>query len=279
MGSADEVTASATLKNVLTTFAAYTVSHVIVDGVWRRAMPAHYKSLSRRDRIYLAEKIASSVNALVVSGLAYKSIFVDGDYDADTMHPYPLTAHRAFVHLCGYTMYDLGTMWLQGGDHWSMWAHHTMSLYGTALITYLRNPSFYPLLFGVSEITALANNVVWYLQTLRPASRAMPYVLTARAAAFTFCRVWIGPYALYRAYTNAARDVALGSAPTVWQALWAQWSGKTADVIPLAAVATAFNVLLLTYMNAGWTVAVWKLAIRGWARRRVGSPAGAKKAN
>ncbi|KAI9221661.1 hypothetical protein BC828DRAFT_380412 [Blastocladiella britannica] len=244
-----------TLTGVASTFLAYTAGHALVDRVWQVAAPARYASLSRRDRIYLAEKVSSSVNAVVVSALGAATIFGRrGEYSNDLMHAYPLSAHHAFVHLCGYTIYDLGTMWMQGGDHWSMWVHHIMSAYGTSLIMYYKNPSFFPLLFGVSEITALANNVVWYLQTLRPSSRSLPYVLMGRAIMFTVARVWIGPYALMRMLAHAEWSP---------RKLVAQWF-EDPDMSRVASVLTLVNVLTIAYFNVGWTIAVWKLAIRGW---------------
>ncbi|ORZ38361.1 hypothetical protein BCR44DRAFT_47527 [Catenaria anguillulae PL171] len=250
--------AKATLARISATFISYSLAHGVLDFAWRHKLgPQRYNALSRRDRIYLAEKVCSSVNALVVSGLAFKAIFLDKAYDGDTMHPYPPLAHEAFSHLCGYTIYDLVTMWFQGGDHWSMWTHHLMSLYGTSLIIYLRNPSFYPLLFGVAEITALANNLVWYLQTLAPTSRIIPFALVARAVMFILTRVWIGPYAMFRAWANADFDLTK---------LWMQWA-KDPQVAKIAAVLTMVNVFTIGWFNVGWTIATCKLAVRGWRKK------------
>ncbi|KNE70808.1 hypothetical protein AMAG_14924 [Allomyces macrogynus ATCC 38327] len=243
-----------TVRTVMLNLAAYAAAHVVLDRVWQKCLgQAKYKALSRRDRIYLAEKILSSVNALVTSGLAFKAIFLDKAYDGDVLNPYPNLAHTVFASMCGYTIYDLFTMWAQGGDHWSMWIHHIMSLYGTSLIMYFRKPSFFPLLFAVSEITALANNLVWYAQTLRPTSSWLPSLMVARAVTFTVARAWIAPYALARALAQAQYNPAM---------LWAQWFGASSNLARIAAFLTALNVFTIGWFNVGWTTAVWKLAVR-----------------
>ncbi|KAL7752200.1 hypothetical protein RI367_002245 [Sorochytrium milnesiophthora] len=247
----DFTTLSATATNVAKWVTAYSTGHVVASLLWRRVLPRQmYRRLPWRSQVFLSEKIMSSINSVVLCIASYRLIFgQESVYDQDTLTPYPPLVHHAMEALFGYTLYDLITMLVQGTEHWSMWLHHCMSAYGSGLMMYYRQAAFYPALFCFSEITALTNNVCWYLDTLRPGSRARVPALLLRAVSFTLCRVWLGPYAVYHTLRASNGDVAQ---------IRQQWAALPRVV----SVLTTLNVSLMALINVGWTHQAWKLVLR-----------------
>lgn len=119
---------------------AFTCSYTALHLLSRQLMMMQHHSKyilstqlkSLADRVYLPEKVCSSVNGLVtgVSGLyllMHPSHFigVKGVFDC-----YPKFLHLVFSSYVGYSIYDMGTMVIVGNEHYSMWMHHLVGAVG-----------------------------------------------------------------------------------------------------------------------------------------------------
>ncbi|KAJ1506836.1 hypothetical protein HMI54_004759 [Coelomomyces lativittatus] len=244
------------LSTILYSACFYSGCHLVFDAIWKRTLGHKYYKLRKSDRISLPEKISSIIHATYVSVLSSKILFVDCAYSHDTLNAYPLGAHRLFLHYTGYNIYDILTMIMQGDQHWTMWLHHIMGLYGSTLMLYFKKPSFYPFIFFLSEATAITNNLCWYASLLSFKSTSLVKLNVLRAISFVLARVWIGPYAIWRAFEQADYNL---------QTLWNQW---TTQLHPIASTLSVINLILLSYLNFGWTVATIKIALRSLGLRK-----------
>lgn len=164
------------------------------------------------------------------------------------------------------------------GDHWSMWVHHLIGIAGAGSILYVRVGAYWPALFCITEITALPNNVVWYLQTMAiintasardkkskqvltmsesttldsvtPPTTSLLIAHIFRWVSFAFMRIWIAPYSVYHAY-----QVCGG------------WSG----VIEAFAAMPVYSMVgiplvagTMGLLNVVWTIAITNSLTRCW---------------
>ncbi|KAI9146452.1 TLC domain-containing protein [Paraphysoderma sedebokerense] len=254
----DFTSLKATATEVGKTVVFYSVVHVIMDRLFRFVLSNDkYNSFSRRDRIYLAEKICSTINSLYVGVWSAYVIFVQKAYDKDVFTPYPKLGHSVLSHLFGYTIYDIATMIMQRDKDVSMWIHHIAGAYGTGLMMYFKQASFYPILFGVTELTASFNNLVWYIENVTTQGRLHPQYKNAmvlRALSFIAFRVWVFPFSYYYTLKTCNFDVNM-----VWT--------KIRNLHPVVSVLSVLNVHMIGVLNTGWTYAVCKLACRALTGR------------
>ncbi|KAJ3303789.1 Glutathione S-transferase 7 [Blyttiomyces sp. JEL0837] len=123
---------------------AFIIIHVFLDVVVGRAIAARWK-LAMTDRVSF-----TSPDPYMGPGGALATYTPDMDY--------------LFPSYFGYTIYDLLTMFWQPETHWSMWLHHLMGAYGAVGMMFFRRMSIFPCYFMITEITAVANNLLWYAQ-------------------------------------------------------------------------------------------------------------------
>lgn len=228
--------------------------HLVVKPIWRKAVgEKKYTSLKKRERIYLAEKTVSSLNAIVTGGLALYAI-TSGSYAGDVVYPYPKAAHYALAFVCGYSLYDTTVMALGAHEPPIMWAHHILGLGGAFAMMCYRELSFFPVAFAVSELTVLPINLVWYLNKLGISrkSRRMRAALLARAIAFLTLRAPIGLLTFAYAHTNTK-----GGLQALWRRLFVN-----KEVNQFVSRAAAFNVSAFTIMNLLWTYQAVKVAMQ-----------------
>ncbi|KAJ3019566.1 UNVERIFIED_CONTAM: hypothetical protein HDU68_010604 [Siphonaria sp. JEL0065] len=73
----------------------------------------------------------------------------------------------------GYSIYDCITMYFQGDNHWSMWVHHIVGIYGAFGNMVIRKLSVLSTFAMMTEVTAMTVNILWYAETLN-LSRPQP---------------------------------------------------------------------------------------------------------
>ncbi|KAH6599372.1 hypothetical protein BASA50_003069 [Batrachochytrium salamandrivorans] len=230
-------------------------------------------SLSLDNRISVSEKICSSVNSILTGCIGVWIIFLQPQFvGKDLFHVWPLLLDLAFSMYLGYTLYDLLTMVFQK-HHWTMWLHHATGALGAIIMLVYKKGAIYPCYFMITEFTAIINNMLWYVKTIRDADVArnermkagggsaksdlkpppppsLLYVnlMYIRAWAFVFLRVWVGPYALW------VSVVGLGG----WEPLLKEWM-----VLPLPAlVIGSISFAMFTLLNFIWTPAVFAKATK-----------------
>ncbi|KAJ3086495.1 hypothetical protein HK102_013025 [Quaeritorhiza haematococci] len=164
---------------VLESFAAfvmYSTLHLLAVWFFRSSgvvSSETLKQLSRKNRILMSEKVASSVNALIMGLFGIYMMFVQNSFKTNVFTEYPPLLDHLLCNFVGYTIYDVITM-AYAGSHWTMWLHHGVCLYAAIGIMYWRQGAFWNALFTVTELTALAHNMVWYIQYVggeRPQNR------------------------------------------------------------------------------------------------------------
>ncbi|TPX73783.1 hypothetical protein CcCBS67573_g04932 [Chytriomyces confervae] len=186
--------------------AFYCIVHVIVDVLYARAATTKFR-LSFSERISVAEKVCSSINAVYASASAFTIIFIRNAFTADAFNGancaspmsallsvYPkapsdvgfisslLDADWFLPAYIGYSIYDCVTMYFQGDNHWSMWVHHLVGIYGAIGNLHIRKLSVLSTFALGTEITALFVNLVWYAETL---DLNRPQQILARRASIT----------------------------------------------------------------------------------------------
>ncbi|KAJ3112472.1 hypothetical protein HDU96_004519 [Phlyctochytrium bullatum] len=180
--------------------------HFAVDtAIGKKA--AEEKGLNKAERIYISEKVCSTINGVVTAFIGLKSLYFFRDYSRQIRDPFRHAAaltvsaphmvsrwHAArrvggwinmytkdfdwvFPWYLGYTLYDMGTMWFQEPkSHWTMWVHHFMGAYGALGMMFGRQMSIFPVYFMVTEATAVFHNMVWYYQTFFEKKPAPPAI-------------------------------------------------------------------------------------------------------
>ncbi|KAI9204537.1 uncharacterized protein BJ171DRAFT_97402 [Polychytrium aggregatum] len=149
---------------------AYSAVHV---GIVKVAVAANlewfvplatYRSLSHRNQIFTAEKVCSSIHALATGSLAGYLVLSGAFRNANIFTTYPPLLDWIYPHLAGYTLYDMGTMYLQQASHWTMWLHHYMTFYCCLLMPHYRACAIISTYYMVSELTAIFQNCLWFYQ-------------------------------------------------------------------------------------------------------------------
>ncbi len=234
-----------------------------------------------------------------------------------------------FPHYVAYSAYDAATMFVQGEQHWSMWAHHAAGAMGACCMIVFRRGAFFTLWGLLTELTAVTNNALWFAQhpwplyvavaragrrkrgpstsesrsragsgtglrprrpsdaapgapdaqkpaapgppavaplatsdvdeadgvPKRPPTPAVLRLLAVRAASFLLVRLWVMPYAAWRAVREAGG----------WGPLGRQLAAQPWPVIILCPTL----VLVFGILNVLWTVAVCRIWWRGRQRAAV----------
>jgi hypothetical protein len=81
--------------------------------------------------------------------------------------------------------------------------HHWCALIGSILAPVYKDGCFFPVIFGITELTVITNNFTWYLQRLDLKDTELyQNSLFLRAAVFTLIRPFCGVYAIYYAIQN-----------------------------------------------------------------------------
>ena len=78
----------------------------------------------------------------------------------------------SFSLLKGYALYDMVVMYKHGGEALGTWLHHVVLAYGCFLMLGFRQAAFFPLVFTISELTVVPNNLLWIAQKLGTQSRS-----------------------------------------------------------------------------------------------------------
>lgn len=235
------------LRDVCISLAGFTLVHVVSDQIWYNVIGHDlYHWLSPSDRIYLGEKVCSSLHGALSGGGALYSIFIAKDYNRDIVITFPPIIRSVFCLSIGYELYDMATMYLQGSHPAQMWLHHTVVLIGASCSLAYRLGNFSPALFGVSEITVLFSNIRWYLRTFgltnTPGSKLNDTLLLL---AYVLFRVPLLPYFFYHAWKVKQLRAFYVSVP------------------PIVPFLSTLFMFFLTFLNWNWTVAL----IRAYRRR------------
>jgi len=220
----------------------------LMNNVLRSKDPQH--------RRYFAEMVGSTVHA-GFAGISALVVVVAHrrrhGFDTDIFKPYPAWFDVYFSASCGWSLWDMGAM-LGSGEPLSMWLHHLIVLSGSLLIQCYRRAAFFPAAFGLTELTVLPHNAIWYLSALGLRAshpRLEAKLALIRAAFFLLFRFPTGP-------ATIAYAMGVHGGSDFWQ--------KYRGLSPVIQGATAFNVLVLSVLNCVWTWgavrSAWRLAPR-----------------
>ncbi|KAJ3168330.1 hypothetical protein HDU88_001770 [Geranomyces variabilis] len=273
---------------VLNAGSLYVALHVVAAAAVRHKLDL--SSLSRSDRIFLAEKLPSTVSAFLT---AVPSIVLHSrlPWRNDLIAPYPRLLDRILAQHIGYTvpaivnlfvmkmcirihcvfctkyqLYDLAIMAYAGGQHPTAWIHHILGILGTALMRHYRTAAYFPAVFLPTEITVVSTNFLWILQKLgKDDGKAFSWALVLRAILFCLVRAPAGTIGLIYALRVVRRQKAAAEAKNSVTA------SSQAEVQPQRATTpgtlwqqlrqtpsvvwslTTINVLSFTALNFYWT--------------------------
>ncbi|KAI9209608.1 uncharacterized protein BJ171DRAFT_470570 [Polychytrium aggregatum] len=254
-------------------FVASALLHIIAQRLavpWVQARAA--KALSPGDALYLAQKLPSTVNALVVglcSSAAIASGLRDGTLFSSTF--YSDNLDRAFANQAGFMLYDMCVMALHGRESASVWIHHVFGFLGTFLIRIYKQGAGVPGVFAPSELTVLVSNLLWAARKLPDSSLAAASVqarlLRLRALVFLLIRFPVGPYVIARFGRSLLDPKApfFTDRPTRPLHSGAKESQQDEILAPLSSVVVFgcfFNTAVFTLLNTSWTIQVLQSLIR-----------------
>ncbi|KAI9199761.1 uncharacterized protein BJ171DRAFT_570322 [Polychytrium aggregatum] len=186
----------------------YTTVHNCISALVPWIVPhGVLKELCRRDRIMIPEKFCSTLHAVITGTLAAYVIFVQREFhQQDQLYHYPKLLDWALPHLAGYSVYDMGTMYLQGGWGPEVWLHHAMTTYTPVAMMLYRTGAIGVVYLMLVEFTAPFQNGVWFYQKIvRPALHphiprtswrshhdpVYSMLLFLRAISFVVFRAWV----------------------------------------------------------------------------------------
>eukprot|EP01104_Vermistella_antarctica_P004510 TRINITY_DN14949_c0_g1_i1.p1 TRINITY_DN14949_c0_g1~~TRINITY_DN14949_c0_g1_i1.p1 ORF type:complete len:301 (-),score=60.75 TRINITY_DN14949_c0_g1_i1:101-1003(-) len=216
-----------------------TAFHFAFRAMFKRYFGPSYYQMDKSSRIFLSEKIISTLHGLLVGLLSLKMVWYDGVYEDDVLHAWHPLLSWLFGISSGYEVYDMMTMYLQHDQGILMWIHHTVILIGYQISMRTHTLSFLAALLLVTELTCLPSNLHWYLKVLsRKDTRAFHFNQGLRLWSFVLLRLFIVPYAFYRLYLQREEFVD--------NPLWFQ-------------LATVLITGTLGFMNVHWTYTMWVL--------------------
>ncbi|KAJ3124568.1 hypothetical protein HK100_011192 [Physocladia obscura] len=216
LGNNDENLGLVLATRIFVFTAAYCILHVVLDFCVGTKATRRFR-LSFSDRISVSEKVASSLNALYVSSAAIYNVFIADLFVANiskyanltgnvttacptlpmaallavypSISDYPVASPLRFFAAdyvmpayVGYSIYDCITMYFQGDNHWSMWVHHLVGIYGGIGNLYIRRLSVLSTFAMITEVTAFFVNILWYAETL---NENRPQLTPIRRASIT----------------------------------------------------------------------------------------------
>ncbi|CAG7852512.1 SubName: Full=Uncharacterized protein {ECO:0000313/EMBL:CCA73503.1} [Serendipita indica DSM 11827] len=225
-------------------------AHIVASRVWKRILgPKRITALSERERLYLGEKTAATLNGLISGGLATYAVG-SGSWKGDVVQPYPRTAHYALSFFAGFSLYDSVIMALSAREPPMMWIHHCY-----------RRLAFFPLAFTITELTTIPFNLIWYSKLLgfTSASRLVRSLVLVRAVAFLIIRAPIG----FTSVAYAHRQTK-GGIIALWRRLFVREEVKP-TFLPYG---TAFNTILFSVLNLIWTAQALRANLKGSEHKR-----------
>ncbi|KAJ3210839.1 hypothetical protein HDU67_004981 [Dinochytrium kinnereticum] len=272
--------------------------HLTVDAVVGRKAAERLK-LNPAERIFVSEKVCSTLNAVFTSVIGFKTLFFYKNALGQRVDPYALTSVakggwiRAYTRefdwlfpaYLGYTIYDMGTMVVQNPpSHWTMWVHHVMGATGALAMMFGRQMSIFPAYCMITEATAIFHNFLWYYQTFvdrqpnpkpidasttpvppTPPSRVTTTLLGLRAASFLALRVWCAPASLVHAVLLEHRERFPGQAVGVGSLLRASGAMVRRCVLETpwyVGVPGLVMVTMFAVLNGVWSWATVKVFLR-----------------
>jgi hypothetical protein len=218
-------------------------SRVLPALLGQKRMAAVQRSKNRQHPLYFAEMIGSSAHAAFV-GISALWVLIrqrrQHGFDVDVFKPYPKWFDVVFSTSAGWSIWDMVAMY-GAGEHPAMWLHHIIVLTGSVLMQCYRQAAFFPAIFGITELTVLPHNAMWYLSALglqATHARLEARLSLARALFMLVFRLPIGP-------ASIAYAVKVHGGAKFWQQY---------RQLPITVqTATAFNILALSVMNCIWT--------------------------
>ncbi|KAJ3017314.1 hypothetical protein HKX48_003628 [Thoreauomyces humboldtii] len=191
---------------VLASFAAHATLHAATSLVLLKTTTLS-QSLSPSDIIMIAEKVPSTISALVTSIPSLHMQLSDWPWREDVLRPYPALLDSILAQHIGYTLYNVGIMWIVGGQHPSAWIHHLLGVLGTSLMRHYKLAAFFPAVFLPTELTVVATNALWVLAKLgRTHTKAYSAWTWIRAALFCGIRAPAGVCGLLYALRVVAKQ-------------------------------------------------------------------------
>ncbi|KNC47713.1 uncharacterized protein AMSG_03944 [Thecamonas trahens ATCC 50062] len=171
--------------------------------------------------IYLAEHVVSWVHGAIMGIGGLWAVAGVRLFDDSVTRPYPPILDSYYACHLGYTLYDLVTMALHGGETPSMWAHHIAGVVGSALMPCLRSLAFIPTAFFITELTVLPQNVLWFCQRLQVDRSSLFYrgLLFARAVFYLAFRAPALFFVVLYAWRRGLRPARFLKLPGYVQAL------------------------------------------------------------
>ncbi|KAJ3352731.1 hypothetical protein HDU83_007679 [Entophlyctis luteolus] len=253
-------------------FAASTALHAAAAAAL--SVSPHAKVLSAAERVAVAEKLPSTVNAVVVSAHAIYTLLVQRWYSASWIDPpCPPALARAFEIHAGFTLYDLLMMLADPATaHFSSWAHHLFGLAGVCAARVLPEGHFIPAAFMPAEATVVVSNALYLAQLFTPNNNSLIAILLfVRCLMFTVFRLLPGPIVLWHmvATTPLEKEIARidEKIPKVTGEKFT-WDRFRACVrrytkMPLmSSIGCAINGPLFVILNTYWTVLTYSAFIR-----------------
>ncbi|KAI9015570.1 hypothetical protein DFJ74DRAFT_680800 [Hyaloraphidium curvatum] len=159
------------LPRIAGAFVGMWTLHYAADRVFVRLFGSRVVDrLSRKDRLHMDEKVCSTANSVMLSVSSILVCFRDQAFrpPGAVFDAYPPLVDDMFSNYLGYVLYDAIVMHLQGGEHWTMWLHHAMGISGALTILTHRQLVYFPVFFGLTELTAFTTNMLWYVQKIYP---------------------------------------------------------------------------------------------------------------
>ncbi|KAI8802889.1 hypothetical protein BJ742DRAFT_831821 [Cladochytrium replicatum] len=168
--------------------------HGVGDLLIRRTLsPADIAALKLKnsDILNIAEKLPSTLAALLVSIPAIRLVHFTEAFKGDVFTSYPPEGDRGLGIYLAFTLYDVWVFAVRGREHISSWIHHVLGLLGAALERQYKILAFNPIVALTSEITVPVSNLLWLMQRLHMVEKYPRVYYTAlilRAVLFTIFR-------------------------------------------------------------------------------------------
>ncbi|KAI3649629.1 hypothetical protein MP228_005261 [Amoeboaphelidium protococcarum] len=279
------------LKLSLIYAGCYGLLHLVSRQLIHRALGKNRLAmLSNVEKVYLVEKVCSSVNSLVTGFAGLRAIlpFLFGQqmryvHTFGIFQYYPASLTHILSSYVGYSIYDMAVMLFQTfyDEDLIMWAHHFVGLMGAFLMMLFRRASYFPVAFLISEITVFPTNIVWYIKTLQKCGyRFKPLIqhqaYNLRNVSFLAFRTFLAPVCLYYAWTQIDSAIDLknafnsGFSQLGFDAKVKIILNQVRELPLVVSVGTVFNMATLGWMNFYWTMMALKSALK--SQKKTGGP-------
>lgn len=244
------------IKKCLFFSSAYGITHLLARQMYVKLLPETFFKLPRNEKIMVAEKICSSLNAIVLSTSSFYLLFRTNEFKGSfgVLRNYPQTLDFTFSSYIGYSLYDLVTMALVG-DELNMWAHHILGIIGAFLTLKYRYLSYFPTVFLFTEITVLPTNFVYLLRIFYRKGKTMTAALWTRSVMFACFRTFVAPYCLYSAYKEIRSSI---KGPVNLESFKATVYDELQNVPKFLIILCLFNIGALGYINLSWSIKMLK---------------------